>query len=63
MRKSTYIWILVISIILLAYPIYTLINNSEWTSVVLISFLIVFGLIGTYRLIDSTKKDKPYIHP
>lgn len=61
MNKSTYIGILIISIILLVYPIYTLIINSEWTSVVLITILIIAGSIGTYhscRSIGTNKNGK-----
>ncbi|HBN64361.1 MAG TPA: hypothetical protein DD424_10615 [Porphyromonadaceae bacterium] len=58
MSKSNYIGILIVSIILLVYPVYTLIINSEWTSVVFIFLLIIIGSIGTYRACRSINSNK-----
>ncbi len=50
MNKVGYLYLFLISILLLAYPVYTLIIESRWASLYLIIGLVISASVGLYRM-------------
>ncbi len=54
-KGLNYIVILIISILLLIYPIYSLVYEHRWQSVILMLILIAFASISVIKIVKTGK--------